>query len=110
MGNRVIQVESMNSASRDAGYNRPHRHEPGPIERGPVEKPVQPEPRIIRQGNRSRRGRALARGSFLSWRIPRAALALIFLLAVPAALAQTEAPRFEVTKYTIEAELFPSTH
>jgi aminopeptidase N len=28
----------------------------------------------------------------------------------PAAFAQSSAPRFEVTKYTIAAELFPSTH
>lgn len=37
-------------------------------------------------------------------------LALLLLLATPAARAQTQPPQFDVTKYTIETELFPSTH
>lgn len=37
-------------------------------------------------------------------------LGLIFLLAPPSGQAQTQGARFEVTKYAIEAELFPSVH
>jgi peptidase M1-like protein len=37
-------------------------------------------------------------------------LGLIFLVALPSGQAQTQGPRFEVTKYSIEAELFPSVH
>jgi aminopeptidase N len=39
-----------------------------------------------------------------------APLLLALALIQPAAFAQSSAPRFEVTKYTIAAELFPSTH
>jgi tetratricopeptide (TPR) repeat protein len=35
---------------------------------------------------------------------------LAFWLAIPGVRAQTQGARFEVTKYTIEAELFPSVH
>ena len=37
-------------------------------------------------------------------------LAMALFLALPAAEAQTSAPRFEVTRYVIDAELFSSTH
>ncbi len=37
-------------------------------------------------------------------------LGLVFLLFVSSVQAQTPAPRFEVTRYTIDAELFPSVH
>src|SRR5271157_690384 len=37
-------------------------------------------------------------------------LLLMLELIQPAGFAQSSAPRFEVTKYTIAAELFPSTH
>src|SRR6266404_9685183 len=37
-------------------------------------------------------------------------LGLGLIVASPNARAQTAAPRFEVTNYTIDAELFPSTH
>lgn len=37
-------------------------------------------------------------------------LGLALLVTIPSTRAQAPAPRFEVTRYTIEAELFPSTH
>ena len=43
------------------------------------------------------------------WVAP-ALLGLVLGWIAPGALAQTSAPRFEVTKYNITAELFPSTH
>jgi aminopeptidase N len=46
------------------------------------------------------------------WRVRAKSLFLAAVLfgTLPGARAQTQAPRFDVTKYTIEAELFPSTH
>jgi aminopeptidase N len=46
----------------------------------------------------------------LSWRGLGVLLPLLLGLMQPAGFAQSSAPRFEVTKYTITAELFPSDH
>jgi len=55
---------------------------------------------------------ALLSQSFRFRRLPVrvAAWVLMLELILPAAFAQSTAPRFEVTNYAITAELFPSTH
>ncbi len=52
-------------------------------------------------------GSRLARGGM---RVRAGLLGLVFLLLIPSGQAQTPAARFEVTKYSIDAELFPSVH
>lgn len=56
-------------------------------------------------------GETLPAGSkWLSGTLRLRLLASILLLGLPTARAQTPAVRFEATQYTIDAELFPSTH
>ena len=57
--------------------------------------------------NKSRRPAASAQGSVRGRGLPAAWLVLALLLPGAAAQGQT---RFEVTRYAIDAELFPSTH
>ena len=58
-------------------------------------------------------GAAVSASSSLPFRSLRALagiLGWILFVTMPGARAQTSALRFEVTRYTVDAELFPSTH
>ncbi len=66
----------------------------------------------IDKGRVRNKARRCSLGVFTNRMLRRLAgfLTLVFVLAVPVSWAQAPGLRFEVTKYSIDAELFPSTH